>query len=107
VIVTGGNRGIGLAIARSLSAEGVGVTIAARDAEALAAARKLLAKQAGAVVTVVSVDTGDDESVRTMVDIVVAELGGVDILVSCAARPNAGITNLANLTNEQFMDAIT
>ena len=38
-IVTGGSRGIGLAVAKALAAEGAHVALVARDAEALAAAK--------------------------------------------------------------------
>ena len=39
-IVTGGSRGIGLAVARALAAEGSHVALVARDAAVLAAARQ-------------------------------------------------------------------
>ena len=38
-MVTGGSRGIGLAVAKALSAEGAHVALVARDGDALAAAR--------------------------------------------------------------------
>ncbi|HEX6451204.1 MAG TPA: SDR family oxidoreductase [Trebonia sp.] len=91
-IVTGGSRGIGLAIARALAAEGADLALAARDKDALEAARESVAAQPGPtrkVITVVA-DTGSEESVRQMADTVATELGGADILVNCAARPNTG-----------------
>jgi NAD(P)-dependent dehydrogenase (short-subunit alcohol dehydrogenase family) len=39
-LITGGSRGIGLQVARSLLAEGADVAIAARDPQRLAAARR-------------------------------------------------------------------
>jgi NAD(P)-dependent dehydrogenase (short-subunit alcohol dehydrogenase family) len=89
-IVTGGNRGIGLAVARALAAEGCDVALVARDEAALAAARESVAAASGRTVLAVSADTGDDQSVRDMAATVVAGLGGVDILVNAAARPNTG-----------------
>jgi NAD(P)-dependent dehydrogenase (short-subunit alcohol dehydrogenase family) len=105
-IVTGGNRGIGLAIARALAAEGAEIALAARDGAALDGARTALAGEFGCRVIGARVDTGDDASVAELVRTVLSQLGGVDILVNAAAMPDAGVTSLANLTNEQFFDAM-
>jgi len=43
-VVTGGNRGIGLAVARALAAEGCDVALVARDKAALDAARESLGR---------------------------------------------------------------
>lgn len=86
-IVTGGSKGIGLAIARGLAAEGVDVVIAARSAERLEAAARSLAEETGRRVIGVPTDTGDDDQVRNLVARTAEELGGVDILVNSAATP--------------------
>jgi NAD(P)-dependent dehydrogenase (short-subunit alcohol dehydrogenase family) len=89
-IVTGGSRGIGLAIGRALAAEGADVALVARDKNALDAAGAALAAQSGRTVLAVRADTGDDRAVREMVRAVADGLGGVDILVNAAAMPNTG-----------------
>lgn len=86
-IVTGGSKGIGLAVAHALAAEGVDVVIAARSAEPLESAARAVAAQSGRRVLAVPTDTGDDQQVRQLVDRTVTELGGVDILVNSAATP--------------------
>jgi NAD(P)-dependent dehydrogenase (short-subunit alcohol dehydrogenase family) len=86
-LVTGGSRGIGKAIARSLLAEGVDVIIAARDSERLEATATELSKLSGRRVVTAVTDTGSAESVAALQERVVSELGGVDILVNAAARP--------------------
>jgi NAD(P)-dependent dehydrogenase (short-subunit alcohol dehydrogenase family) len=89
-IVTGGSRGIGLAIGRALAGEGADVALVARGQEALEAAAEAVASSSGRRVIAVAADTGDDASVSAMVERVVAELGGVDILVNAAATAATG-----------------
>jgi NAD(P)-dependent dehydrogenase (short-subunit alcohol dehydrogenase family) len=106
-IVTGGNRGIGLAIARALAAEGADVALVARDTSALAAARESVAAQTGRTVLAVSADTGDDRSVRDMVAEVTAGLGGVDILVNAAAKPNTGaVIGIDGFADAEFTEQV-
>jgi NAD(P)-dependent dehydrogenase (short-subunit alcohol dehydrogenase family) len=88
-VVTGGTRGIGLAIARGLAAEGCDVAIVGRDAEALAREAAALAAASGRRVVGIAADTGDDASVAAMAEQARAALGGVDVLVNGAARPSA------------------
>jgi len=89
-VVTGGNRGIGLAVARALAAEGCDVALVARDKAALDAARDAVAAASGRTVLAVPGDTGDDESVAAMAAAVNEGLGGADILVNAAAKANTG-----------------
>jgi NAD(P)-dependent dehydrogenase (short-subunit alcohol dehydrogenase family) len=88
-IVTGGARGIGLAIARRFLAEGARVVIADIDAdEGKAAAAKL-----GASCRFVRADVGDARDVQAIVA-ETAAFGGLDILVN-----NAGVAHTA-----EFLD---
>ncbi len=100
-IVTGASRGIGLAIADALAVEGADVAIVSRGSQALQEAAARLSVH-GTRIVAVTADTTDDEQVRDMVDSVVAELGGVDILVNSAATPaSSGPTpTLETLTDE-------
>ena len=97
-LVTGGSRGIGRAVAAALLAEGAAVTICARNQEALQTA----AAELGAFG--VTADTGDDGSVRALVQSATELMGGIDILVNAAATP-AGQSRpptLAEITAEAF-----
>ena len=97
-IVTGGSRGIGLAVARGLRAEGARVAIVARHEERLRAA----AAELGPEVLAVPADTTDDAAVRAMVEQVVGAWGGVDVLVNAAAQPAGGpVPALADLTDAE------
>jgi MFS family permease len=108
-LVTGGSRGIGLQIARALLHEGADVAIAARDPERLGKAAAELASlgEPGRVVTV-TVDTGDDSSVRAAVAAVREQLGGVDILVNNAAVPAGQGARVppSQVSDAQFFDAV-
>jgi NAD(P)-dependent dehydrogenase (short-subunit alcohol dehydrogenase family) len=103
-IVTGGSRGIGKAVARQLAAEGMDVVVAARNRADLEAAAAELASETGRRVIAVPCDTGSDESVREMVSRAVAELGGLDVLVNCAAQPGgqSAPPKLAEIDDEVF-----
>lgn len=84
-IVTGGNRGIGFAIAEAMADAGAWIIIANRgEREGHEAARKLV--EAGAKAIAVPMDVSRKASVEQMVQRVLQEWGRIDILVN-----NAGI----------------
>jgi 2-deoxy-D-gluconate 3-dehydrogenase len=84
-VVTGGNGGIGLGMARGLAAAGAAVVVAARNAEKSDAAVRDL-KSRGASALAVSVDVTQGADVARMVEETVARFGRLDVLVN-----NAGI----------------
>jgi NAD(P)-dependent dehydrogenase (short-subunit alcohol dehydrogenase family) len=100
-IITGGSRGIGLAVARGLAAEGAQLALVARDPGRLQAVAQTLASYGRTVLTKVA-DTTDDLAVRAMVGEVANELGGVDILVNSAAQPGGTVppAKLADLADD-------
>jgi 2-deoxy-D-gluconate 3-dehydrogenase len=84
-IVTGGNGGIGLGMARGLAEAGANIAIVGRnEAKSVAAITEL--KQRGASAISVIADVTDKAAVAAMVERVRRELGRIDILVN-----NAGI----------------
>ena len=96
-IVTGGNGGIGLGIARGLARAGANVAIAARNVEKNAAAVAELRGLGGGAIEL-RVDVTQSADVQRMVAETVAELGGVDILVA-----NAG-TNVRKAPESYTLD---
>ena len=84
-LVTGGNRGLGLATARRLGREGVTVVIGARD-DARARDAVVGLREAGVWASAVPLDVDDDASVKDAAERIRREHGRLDILVN-----NAGI----------------
>jgi 3-oxoacyl-[acyl-carrier protein] reductase len=83
-IVTGGSRGIGRAIALAFAGAGAGVSICARGADALNAAREEIARQGGMAHAAVC-DLADAAAVPRYVAEAAEALGGIDILVNNAS----------------------
>jgi len=84
-LVTGGSRGIGAAICRSLAAEGVHVGFNYHTNPEAAAALAAELEAAGVKALAVSADLGDEASILDFIARVAAELGAIDILVNNAA----------------------
>ena len=103
VLLTGGNSGIGLAIARELRQAGAHLTLVARNKDKLEQAKKeLLAIPSGAGrIKTVPLDVRDRDTVTTVIAGLLAE-SPIDILIS-----NAGVVmpgHFLDLPNEQFDD---
>jgi NAD(P)-dependent dehydrogenase (short-subunit alcohol dehydrogenase family) len=95
-VVTGGSKGIGLAVARRFAESGAQVAIVARGAEDLAAARTLLAKE-GLVVRDYVCDVSRSSDISSAHEKIVGDFGKIDILVNNAGTSRAmafeGITD--------------
>lgn len=85
-IVTGGNRGIGRAIAHALAEVGADVVVANRNVESGEEAATEIADATGADAFAVECDVTDEDGVAAMVEATVERFGGIDVLVN-----NAGI----------------
>ena len=82
-LVTGGNGGIGLGMARGLAGAGADVVIAGRKAEKSKGAAAELAKL-GVRTAAVEVDVADEKSCKAMVESTVKQFGRLDILINNA-----------------------
>ncbi len=89
VVVTGGSRGIGRAIALGFAQAGADVSICARGAEALEATRAELAAT-GRRAHAARCDLADGPAVARYVDEAAAALGGIDVLVNNASAFGLG-----------------
>ena len=90
-IVTGGSRGIGLAIAAAFLERGARVAIAGRDQKSLDAAVSGFSTDA---LLPVQADVGNPDDARRLIDAAVTRFGGLDVLVN-----NAGVGHFANVAD--------
>src|SRR5436189_3830458 len=81
-VITGGSRGLGLALARALAPRGWSMVIDARGADALERARVELAEVT--TVRAIAGDVGDEDHRRRLIEEARA-LGGLDLLVNNAS----------------------
>lgn len=86
-IVTGGTRGIGLAVSRRLAQDGFDIVATYRGDDAVAEAARSELESTGRRIKVISADASNSEAAATLVESTIAEFGRIDVLVN-----NAGIT---------------
>ena len=104
-IVTGSSRGLGLASARALVAEGCRVCLCARGVEALAEAAlevEAAARRPNMVVTV-QADVSTNDGVERIVERTIETFGGIDVLVNNVGR--AGGTDLLATSDAEWQAA--
>lgn len=98
VLITGGSRGLGFALAREFGGLGCRVAICARSPEQLADAERKLAEE-GIDVFSATCDVSDPEQVADFISRVTVQMGPIDILVN-----NAGEILVAPLENTTAAD---
>ena len=105
-IVTGSSRGLGLASARTLVAEGCRVCICARGSEQLAAAAVEVEASARRpnMIMAVQADVSTTDGIRLVVEQTVEKFGGLDILVNNVGR--AGGTDLLDTSDAEWQAAL-
>ncbi len=86
-VVTGGRRGIGLAIVEMLTRRGAEVVMGDRTIDESTKVAEVVAEDCQCRVKAMQVDVSDPESVQALVDTTLKEFGRIDILVN-----NAGVT---------------
>ncbi|KAK2769656.1 hypothetical protein FQN53_005966 [Emmonsiellopsis sp. PD_33] len=100
VLITGGSRGLGALVAEKFAAEGshIAINYVSNEARARETAEKL-EKQFGAKVTVIQADVGIQAECVRLVKETIAQLGGLDIVIS-----NAGWTKITRFADLDAMN---
>ena len=101
-IVTGSSRGLGLASARALAAEGARVVICARGADALASAAQGLGDDSRCLAVVADVSTA--EGAEKVVDETLQKWGRVDVLVNNVGKATGA--GIVDTTDEEWQSAL-
>jgi NAD(P)-dependent dehydrogenase (short-subunit alcohol dehydrogenase family) len=103
ILITGGSRGLGLALARQLAARGAKLAICARSADKLELIRQEL-EQLGTEVIAMPVDVTERDQVDTMINDIITRYGRLDVLIN-----NAGIVQIdpeLTLSTEDYEQAM-
>ncbi len=103
VVITGGTRGLGLALARCFVDEGARVWLIARSVDELSQAADALSARGGWVRTIAA-DIRRDDHISRVIDTVTTTSDRIDVLVN-----NAGVIVMSpfeNSNSEDFQDAM-
>lgn len=99
-VVTGGRRGIGLAIVEMLTRRGAEVVMGDRTIDESTKVAEVVAEDCQCRVKALQVDVSNPRSVNTMIDATLKEFGRIDILIN-----NAGVTRdtlIMRMTEEDW-----
>jgi NAD(P)-dependent dehydrogenase (short-subunit alcohol dehydrogenase family) len=99
VFITGGSRGLGLAMAEEFAGRGAQIAICARDAEELERARQSIEHAGGSSVVTFVCDVADRQQVEATVRNIRDQFGRIDVLVN-----NAGIIAVGPVENQTIGD---
>jgi NAD(P)-dependent dehydrogenase (short-subunit alcohol dehydrogenase family) len=100
-VITGGDSGIGRAVALAYAREGADVLISYLDEEEDAKETQRLVVEAGRKAVLISGDIQHPAHCREIIHRAVSELGGVDILVNNAAH-QASFKDIADISDEEW-----
>jgi NAD(P)-dependent dehydrogenase (short-subunit alcohol dehydrogenase family) len=100
-IITGGDSGIGRAVALAFAREGADVLIAYLNEDEDANDTKRLVEEAGRKAVLIAGDIQQSAHCRRIVEQAVAELGGIDILVNNAAH-QASFKEIEDISDEEW-----
>lgn len=102
VLITGGSRGLGIAMARQFLKKGAKVALLARDAEELERAKQLLAGHG--VVFIKPCDVRDQAQAQQTVQDIQQQLGDIDVLVNNAGTITVG--PMDSMTVDDYREAL-
>jgi short-subunit dehydrogenase len=98
VLITGGSRGLGLAMAEEFARHGAKIILCARDQQELMRARHQV-ESLGAEVGVVACDVSNPDDVERLISSARQQFGQIDVLVN-----NAGVISVGPLLSQRLED---
>lgn len=97
-VVTGASKGIGLAVTKALTAEGMQVVAGARTIDALTALEAVHA---------VAVDLADPAAPGRLIETAIETFGGLDVLVNNVGLVRPHLGGFESITDEDWMSSLT
>ena len=99
VVITGGSRGLGLALAEECASQGASVAICARDRGELDAAKQQIERKVGVEVFAEVCDVTNNDEVEEFLTAVLARFGQIDVLIN-----NAGVISVGPMESQTLTD---
>ena len=100
-VITGGDSGIGRAVAIAYAREGADIVISYLDEEGDAKDTAKVIEEAGRKAVLIAGDVQEPKHCQAIIDTAVAELGGIDILVNNAAH-QATFKDIEDISDEEW-----
>lgn len=104
-VIAGSSRGIGLAVAMKLAAEGAVVVINGRDEAAVISAVADVVAGGGTAVPVVG-NAAEEDVAQAMVSTAEREFGGLDIVINCAGVAEPEVSSILTMTTYEFFNQL-
>src|SRR4051794_26313433 len=101
VVITGGSRGLGFALADECARLGAAVAICARDEQELVSAKETIERRYGTEVFQQVCDVTVQDDVEDFINVVLARFGRIDVLINNAGIITVGPQNSQTLTDYQ------
>lgn len=98
--MVGGTRGIGLAVAEMLGAQGARVVVNGRDPDAVNEAAQRISGIG------LAGSPADPKVADALIDACVAEYGGIDVLINCAGTAEPAGSSILTVSSGQFRDLL-
>src|SRR4051794_38395323 len=107
VVITGGSRGLGLALAEECAQRGANLAICARDRGELDAAREQIERKFGSDILAEVCDVSNNDEVEAFLTAVLSRYGHIDVLINNAGIISVGPIEAQTLTDfQEAMDVM-
>jgi len=105
VVVVGGSRGIGAAVAALLAQLGAGVVVNGRDVDVVASTVGTITSAGGSAVGLPG-SAADDSVATALISLCESEFGQINALVNCAGTAEPAGSSILTISRQEFRDLI-